>query len=975
MAIKQIQLRGISRTPSDRMNEDGGVAESLNIQTDQSELAPILPPEDVTEKAGLPLNFEGEVLYIHKGSNYVNNIVQVGRDIKAYTKHGVSEIFSLGEGENILSMTSLGNSLVIASDQQMTYALFIDNAYKYLGHKIPFPSLEVGISSKTTEARTIHYDASNTEGFGSNLAYGLTSLWNSAKIGAQDVFYDQIAVMRSMVQDIRSEYDYVQDYNEAYCRPLFVRYALSLYDGSEILSEPVLMQDRKESAFGPLRGEVYYDANGYRTATVITATFYSLFGLRMQPVTMSEIEELKDNWADIVKNIRVYASLDIEQAEIKTVSSARVSNWQEVPTGVGTHKVTCDIELTEPYIDRKELLSRGEFFLIDELGLSDFDDAYYLGLPFLSDTERATKPGISQAIENGRDVYWGENVISYNGRVILSGVKKKLAPPSQTFQGSLSYVGASDPFYSWSIKCYYRIMPNNGDTVILEGAVHGAEGASHPMSYISYPSRNCRNVYLLLIHDGDHDFFELSVAESTAQDLACFYNTEELSLLHLLKDVLDGNKHSGITLLNGNPIGELKDVMEESHKIYMTKANNFYVYESSLGFSDEVLCVATATRALSAGQFGHFPLIVFTTGGIWSVALSDDGAFASSTPLSREVALRGCIWPIDQAIVFATDKGVMLLSGSDIISLSPNMNGKHYVLESSAADLLSQKADWSGLLTTVSDGTPFMAFMKEAHGVYDYAGNRLIFFKPDESYQYIYKLDTQTWHKMQLPDGCSFSNTLNSYPEAQVVLTQKVKVPWGYLDNMVYMVEGEAQSAYVELMASTKEKMSEQEWVTWMTDETCPYKSLLGFTQEEIEDMQNVCLSVGGFQLVVDEFNEEYTRLYDYSTMLDIEADATKELSGIIVTRPFDLGEPDILKTINHLKIRGSYERYDSNGKPRVSYILLGSQDGIHFHRLGSLRGKSWKMFRMVILSKLRPTERISWIDIDYESRFTNKLR
>lgn len=40
-----------------------------------------------------------------------------------------------------------------------------------------------------------------------------------------------------------------------------------------------------------------------------------------------------------------------------------------------------------------------------------------------------------------------------------------------------------------------------------------------------------------------------------------------------------------------------------------------------------------------------------------------------------------------------------------------------------------------------------------------------------------------------------------------------------------------------------------------------------------------------------------------------------------------------------------------------------------------NVRGKSWKLFRVIVLSSLTPTERLSWIDIDYETRFTNKLR
>ena len=58
--IKQIQLRGISRTPSDRMSEDGGLSESLNMYLDTAESAPAFVPKDVTEKQGLPADLEAE---------------------------------------------------------------------------------------------------------------------------------------------------------------------------------------------------------------------------------------------------------------------------------------------------------------------------------------------------------------------------------------------------------------------------------------------------------------------------------------------------------------------------------------------------------------------------------------------------------------------------------------------------------------------------------------------------------------------------------------------------------------------------------------------------------------------------------------------------------------------------------------------------------------------------------------------------
>ena len=82
--IKQIQLRGISRTPSDRLSEDGGLSESLNMYMDTAENAPAILPEDVTTKIGLPEGLQAERIFIHKTANYQNPIAVLRDRIVAF---------------------------------------------------------------------------------------------------------------------------------------------------------------------------------------------------------------------------------------------------------------------------------------------------------------------------------------------------------------------------------------------------------------------------------------------------------------------------------------------------------------------------------------------------------------------------------------------------------------------------------------------------------------------------------------------------------------------------------------------------------------------------------------------------------------------------------------------------------------------------------------------------------------------------
>ena len=126
--IKQIQLRGISRSPSDRMTSDGGCSESLNVITDQTELAPMPMPEDITSEFGLPENFSAEVLYIHKsGEMYRNVIVRNGSRVVAYSKDGVAqELYSRADDVRINDIKSLGNILLVIINWQLNYFLYVN---------------------------------------------------------------------------------------------------------------------------------------------------------------------------------------------------------------------------------------------------------------------------------------------------------------------------------------------------------------------------------------------------------------------------------------------------------------------------------------------------------------------------------------------------------------------------------------------------------------------------------------------------------------------------------------------------------------------------------------------------------------------------------------------------------------------------------------------------------------------------------
>ena len=75
-------------------------------------------------------------------------------------------------------------------------------------------------------------------------------------------------------------------------------------------------------------------------------------------------------------------------------------------------------------------------------------------------------------------------------------------------------------------------------------------------------------------------------------------------------------------------------------------------------------------------------------------------------------------------------------------------------------------------------------------------------------------------------------------------------------------------------------------------------------------------------------------------------------------------------KQIKDIRVRGFF---GDGGSAQL--VLMGSMDNVYYDRLTTLRSGSYKFYRLALLLKLYPDERVSWVDVDYEERFTNKLR
>ncbi len=910
MPIKRIQFRGISRTPSDRMTEDGGCAESLNMRIDSTELAPVVQPKPINdeldergkrmfppEDAEYPSPWE--CVYLHKTNSFRRAILVYGEDDAANVciyneatdpeESGFITLFGLEQDEYLQSVSSIGNMLIIVTDQRTERLLYVEGQYRNLGDAIPFPTIIVGdaLTGSPVELEE-EYEIPPFEAFLDAVYKFDGTVWNEPTYSP----YSSTAVAQlhaeGFASKLKSLVDQLDASQDAYSYPVFTKYSLVLYDGSEIASDAFLLYPSRL----PL---AVVTATSDMTNRVCNATvekqFYNIIAFAKDN---TEIQTLIDDYSDVVRAVRFYITQDIRPDAQRTHTGA-YATLESQSGNVYNGRILFEYGMTRDVIDNAD-----NFYLLKEVELSDVMSS--ITLPYFNNTDRVVRQRLNVSIYDARNQVTGGILSNYNGRMLLAEAKEKLNAGVGSFPG---YQEFGDTATWTSIKFYYVVNDGNGDTAVVEGnTLENVEGQLLEdgllASYVTYANVNCKKVIAEFIDGAGTHYFRIAMREHPHMNMSYFVCLDHIGFAKMLQDVYNELIDvDGVSVVSGVP-EEIQDLTEESgtinraNRVYLTSYSNPFVFEQSQQFSDSVVGLAPLTKPLSTGQVGQFALYVFTLGGVYSIGIGNDGSFVNRTLVSRDV----CRYPrtitqLDQAIAYLTDRGLMLMTGSDVSCLSDNMNGLHYTLEAEAAAALAA-SPWSSLISTIaSDDTAFMEFMRDAEIGYDYAGARLICFNKEETYAYVYELKSATWHKISVgAAGRTAWRTVNAYP---------------YL------------------------------WVNEVSH---------------------------------NEFYDYKTKMLDYSTFLEDWSDSAAEpMLGVQISRPFDLDESDIRKVIKSVRVRGQYNKGD------VKYMLLGSMDGINYRLMHSLRGSSFKLFRIVLLTSLTPHERLSWLDVDYETRFTNRLR
>ena len=236
-------------------------------------------------------------------------------------------------------------------------------------------------------------------------------------------------------------------------------------------------------------------------------------------------------------------------------------------------------------------------------------------------------------------------------------------------------------------------------------------------------------------------------------------------------------------------IGEERDLTVAAssaivgNKIYISDVDNPFRFPVeniiTLGCG-RVFNICSSAKALSQGQFGQFPLYAFTDDGIWALEISPTGTIIARQPITRDVCINpDGIAQIDSAVLFPTDRGIMLISGSNATCISEAINDDMPFDISTLPHLSELHTSLGHITCSCLPVQSFTKFLCGCSMIYDYPHQRIIVYNREYTYAYVFSLKTKMW-------GMKYSTidyNINSYPQALAVTNDGKMVNFAETDG------------------------------------------------------------------------------------------------------------------------------------------------------------------------------------------------
>lgn len=782
--------KGMTNVPSDMMSEDNELEVCDGFIYRDGELKPVQKPVKIGQTSFT-------IMYVHKMADYKILIAKVdhSQSIICYkmTDNGIDidsgQTFSIGEPSEI---TSVGNTLICVTENGIHYLLFKGTKYVDLGTELPKPKVEfrtfatnlsIGSGKTTaldirefceTSKKTAYYDDSGS--LTSVTTSKTSTYWTYKPINDVNKLKDfQTAVQGHVASNIKEAKE-----TNKFCFPFFVRYALKLHDGSYArISNPILVCPTINRNFkiAPYRhnGENYEESVNRQTLDLenvnSSAAIFFIYDIGHSDLYYKASIEGANNWKDIVKEIVVFASDEVRPFDIdgdfEFKEPLEMDGYCYMNQVSGKHKNLGGGIFDEPTADFNQsykftyddykarsvimpkhvksdreiidaLMSKTQFYKLFAIKTDEAN-----GKLEYAPIAKHVVETLTEQEQLKTDDYYGwatmvaKKVYPYNNRLNMTGVKRK---PFSGFSDFIPILtgeqpgmqGVSVPYPDErKYEIYTHIVANGMDAWVKADGYYTALPEMIG-SWIYYPDPNATEMLIIDKDTGSAAHIKLKV-HPRLNGAYCF---DKLPFPRITYEGFEDD--------NARPVVDPNAHETLDSNIYTSVVNNPFLFEASgdntVG-TGSILGIIANTEAISQGQFGQYPLMVFTSEGIYAMSVTNEGMYGSIHPISREVCLENSpLVPTDKLVYFASEKGLMAASGAETAPMSEQLKGR----------------------SSMQDGG-FSNYLKNCLIAYDYRDSLLRIYSKVYPWQYIYNMKDKTFSVVE--NGVKAKAVANDYPD------------------------------------------------------------------------------------------------------------------------------------------------------------------------------------------------------------------
>lgn len=1044
MATKKINLKGISRTPSDRGVGDGSLAESLNMQLESGELVPASLPVELTadaqcwQKYGIPPSSEGlnyDVLYLHKTTSLQKYICKYGGQLGYWTmgqstsvtltgptanivqrsttlaqcisytltEYGLPAIEDLqtklnnfaqtnqldlgvlsspsaaqsfmasiqrrldraskrthnsftilfstsqsglnnysfvsfgivpetGESFDDCNIKSVGNTLVIASNKHLHYVLYLGGAYKYLGTKVPKPEINFFTITDVSTQRV------QTKNFGKNwprAAFDHIPMtqeeWRLAAAGGvtqteRNAGYNRIAFINenvdacwNIINDLRSAC-YAE--NKFPCGTI-LRVALKLYDGSYVYpSTPNLCLGNKESY---RIGILCHDPGGTE-AKFFSAVVGRLLGASTVKYYIDQQNAISEDWSDIIQSVDIFASDEISNCVPNSLSDRIGDSSERFAEYLGT----------------------------DPSGWPSVSGNYYFEKIYCKEQKNSDDENIINSIKKTTGFYLLKsfNLEEYNN-IPASGNAETLKP--KKVDDLMTQTALKE-----DAKSNYPQSAINGlgvynERLMLKGVRY--ESPELPTSFMWIDTTG------IIASESNHDKYKVSfrvktsfgknlriieeMGQSTQNDIArqfLAFPDSRCDRAYIRRETSAGVVSSNMLEIDMS----IHDLMDWSYfygnqaawstlwasGATMPKGATLATLDENLFVADDILELPNQISQSEVSNPFFFPLAGKRTfsGDVLDVAT-----------ITKPISI-GQFGEFDNYIF--TSEGIWTVSISSDGSIS-------------SAKPLSQDVAFNGTVSQIDQAIVFntKAGLKiltsgEIKNISKTMEGKP--FSPDTALVTMLNGDA-SWKKY-------LGSIINDTDSFQKFMEDATAV-YDYTGGRLLFINPSKAYQYIYVIGNDTWCKISQIFHNLVGSNDQYY----GFPVRSVNAYPEALIQMS-IKTAPNQTALNGTRLFSFGEERKV-TDVVNKQRGIIITRPLAFDAVDIRKSINALRVRGQYAFGD------VKYILQGSMNGNDWVVLNSLRGGSWKWFRVVILPNILAGDAVSWIEAEVENRLADRLR